>query len=471
MKRSRWVAIIVIIFILLSYQNCGPAPKSSNETGTKQTQYLTADPLVDCRLADSRGVTIRRIRSYSSNSLSTQAVLEDQPYYLDCNGSGLGDGTEATLRLDLVNPSQGAGVLTTSDGIFDLRFADVGSYPLDVIATDTFTGRSTRLSFQLDVRCSQDSTLNVSAANIQVTPSATQGFFDFAVSGVTGGVGTYQYAWDFNGDQRTDLQPLSGGWTLWSTRQQISNVYSMFAGTRNVTVYVRDSCNIVKQVTNQRSFAIPLMTNPIQSPDFTYYVQGRVRPLSPATPSAWTQVDISARQPSTVPDQRLRVLCSYPKVGDTRRRSLSVTAHNTYGSSSQVSLIHGLNFKIENIPDSGAMGIVNMSSGTPLVTSLNYLVSETGDISPSIRYSQNQPCTIQSLEIERKLGVGTCTGEPGNPSKVVRILGQLSCPSLRSSDGKTVQLNETMFYCEAGDVQHCIGGPGGVDPGDPIPGW
>jgi hypothetical protein len=400
--------------------------------------------------------------SISSTMIST--VLEDQDVELDCRKSSYNDGSPGNFSFRLIKDVSLPVSMENSTGVFVFRYENVGDYRLKISAEDA-EGKVSQKEAPVLAQCNSVST-PILISDISVTATDKRGYLNYNAIGVSGGLLPYKYGWDFNGDARPDQHVGDPEpWTFWKSESSASQIYSLFGGTRSVKSF-------------SKSMPLPRISagSPaIKDPNSIYYVQTDISPVSPeasgSSAAPWSGVDYVAHLPNAPPDNFKHVYCTYRRDVSggalTGRATLKVTSQHTYGPTTSATTKHGFKFDVNNISDNGAPS-GPVSVGSPVLESARYTVAESPDAIAGYELVQVGNCQL-NLRMEAVIATSSCEGSPLPQTRTMRFVGDFSCPLLRSGSLE-VSATEGKFYCEAGEYEHCAGGPGGGGPGTGPPG-
>jgi hypothetical protein len=159
----------------------------------------------------------------------------------------------------------GQGFYSPSNAKFAFTFpASASLVSCRVEVTDTVTNISQTFNFIAIVSCGGSSFIDVSQANISIAHSISTatnksaiGFYDYSVSGLQGGTGSYNVAFDLNGDGIQDQLWSTNGYINFVNGTTVKNQFTFYNKNRPITVFVTDSCNNFATLTQNINFDIP----------------------------------------------------------------------------------------------------------------------------------------------------------------------------------------------------------------------
>jgi hypothetical protein len=467
----------VISASIVCFQNCSGFNADAIVDGTSSASSLTDEPAltkpaVDCSLIRvSDNTILRRINSLTPAESFSASVTEGEQLRLDCSQSRVTSGGAIPEKFQLITDTSQLGAPSVSNsGVFSLSFPAASRVPMQLDLFDA-SGKKTSKVFDIVIRCATtQAPPSIDDSKVSVQPGSQPGFFNISASGaVSGGRAPYQYAWDFQGDGGMDMQSQSGVWTSWGSSASVQNIYSLFANTRKLRLQVRDACNLITMHEMDRTFALERLpaSSPAMPKSF-YYLQGDIRPegsVAAPNPRVAT-VDFMAEQPANPPDGRKHMQCFYKRDASTGIGGLRIVSKNIYGSESEVQFDHSASLTIKSISDNGAMGSVAV--GSPQIDTAVYNVAGIADFSDYAVYNKAAACTL-NLRMTRSTAVVPCASDSTKFANTVTFLGEYDCPSLRSTAGAGVSIDNGKFFCEQGEIDMCPGGGGGGGGGNPPP--
>lgn len=472
------------VFLVTLFQNCSNGLTAQVDSGGANLassigeEDVATKPIIDCDIKNKdSGAVLRRIHSATPKDSFSGSILEFENVNIDCSRTARADGNPGQFKYDINFDTRKSVVATNAFGQFSHSFGGVDIVPMKLVVTDN-DGHQSIKEFNVLLKCREGASapLAINKSAVRVNLSNQNGFFNYDASGaVSGGTGNNSYAWDFSGDNGFDLQFQAGTsgkkqWISWSTSSRADFIYNMFAGPRNIHLYVKDSCNNIAQAQIPINFQykLPRLASNARAEarPLEYYLQADIRPSAklnkPSVDSILvTRADLFVPNPLMPPDGIKRFQCSYSRDVSKNIGGLVLKAKNTYGETTDARKTHGMDLRIGDIKDSGQFG-APLQIGTPAIYAASYLVSEVSDFKANSVYTFNAEsgCRIE-LTMNRIKTVGTCEGNPSVPNATLQFLGEFKCDALSSAVYGDIAVENAKFYCEISEADQCPGGGGG----------
>ncbi len=412
----------------------------------------------------------------SANNLSKPAVAPAL-VQLDLSKSVAPSGTALTAQVMV-----GTVVQTASSPMkYSLNFPISGSQSITITLTDGL-GIKSITKFSIPVSCDSSKlpaiALNMGALSITKSGLGGAGFVNVSVPAASGGSGAgFLYAIDLNGDGRYD----DFNNNYWNSASSWSNMYTLYNGTRTVSVTVYDTgCEFEKTFTAPVNYANIL--DPIQSGATAststpyYYLQANVASASNSGDLAEGVTPFDAMD-QHLANQVTHVNASYPLSasgpiynGDFSMQGSNIYSDGNTDSSVESKLMQDMTLGFQVTGDTGAAGTQNFSNVS--VSTLNYLTAGDPDgIFQQYTYSVNAGCKA-NIVITRSQTVTTCTSGSGVVSTQVTISGTFGSCSLSSSTAssptaRNLNISNGYFYVQVAPADNCVGG--GQEGGTPPP--
>ncbi|PIT98754.1 MAG: hypothetical protein COT74_13755 [Bdellovibrionales bacterium CG10_big_fil_rev_8_21_14_0_10_45_34] len=493
---TSWLQIVGLVLVAAYLVGC--AKGTSDGPGSGATSELSEASELDSGIRNQKPGLYCEIKDTATGALlrvlSTN-VLEDRTI------AGIQRGVEVTIDCSKTTDD----LTALSDLKFDYNFGngDVVSNA-GAILTRTFSSLNV-LDFSVSVsdeggevrtkganiyvECTQAeaSSLAINENAITVTKGTNEGEFHFSAAGAASGgpsSPSYRYNWDFNGDGYSDsgqnASPLAA-WNnplFWSSDVTLSNVYTQFAGYRQISLSVfEQNCNMLRSVKVTRVFGIERVAAGSQIPVSIikpdHFVQADIRSTN-GSPELGASGDFISRQPIAMSTARKRrVSCGYNRSKVDSKASMSIRGFHWYDRDDNSLAEHGLSFEVYDILDNGSVGLQRLNSSASQLRMANarYRTPESQDGITRVTYQQVGNCTLE-MTIERADAVVPCNSDPGAvvKSDVVILNGKYSCPKLTvngAANGDSIELQEGYFFCERQITNACPGGGGGGGGGQP----
>ncbi len=356
-------------------------------------------------------------------------------------------------------------------------FTEVGQKVIKVKVSDpdSHTAEKTFMAF---ISCSdEENKLAVDASKIKITADDVHNFFTYDATGAAtaGENAKFKYRWDFNGDNIFDSD--------WLEAASIYE-YTIFRGLRNVKLKVWETtCHNVAQVNlgdlepARYNFQIPMadgVPKTLQGPQIPgyYFIQGHVAGLEEFK-SNNTNADVVVTKIMTASkEEQWRVECDYRKDReDLSKATFTIKGQNRYERSGEDGELHGFLLKVRDINDpmndkmSGGDSVSFENAGGTLDKAY-YYTDEGYDKVSNVIYSRDGDCDI-NLVLTAVPNEGTCADGTPDFEYAITIDGTYSCPKMKGTNKKFVEIKKGAFYCEVSKVDGCIGGGGGGGGGQP----
>jgi hypothetical protein len=422
------------------------------------------------------GNDIRTISSIAGEDVVIRNPVQNDQVLFNC-GHSQDESNVSQLEFSIdrdYHPDAPNFVPFTSGDQLNVDAASVGRFNMAIKARDP-QGLEKVKAFTLVVECQNAPTPVLDISRVHVTPTAKLNYFNYSVdAGAVSGGTTFQYAWDFNGDQEYDVYSLTNPNGIWTPSASLSNIYTPFVSTgpsdtRKIGLLVKNECE--KQSNYQIDVAFDPQTNIARNP----------ASLSVVKPYYYLQSDISsAADPQNqrenahllvtrYPGDLKRVDCDYIRDESTNKAVFTITGYNWYKSQDDTTFIQGQKISIGNIADSGASSFsVSSSNNTAKLNTATFRVSEQDDGFVSENFSKSSTCPV-ALRISRAMGTVPCDDGSSVQSETITILGEYSCPQLtEDSNGRTIAVDNGKIFCEVAKADECVGGGGGGG-GNPPP--
>lgn len=478
MKVSIVVGLLVLIALpIFIGQACGTSDstKSFKQSSLSSLDSgITSDkPILDCSVINTaNNAVISRITDLSSSSsYPLNPPSAPVSVRIDCasSSSTVGGSLSFTFK-------DGGVVIPSSGAVANTSFASPRVAAITVEIRDSKTSAVNSKAFNLPVACNPASyaPLTVNGSALSITAAAQPGYVNINFAGVaSGGTGNYAYAIDLNGDGRFDHYNQN----LYSSVSSFSNMYTLFAGARNVGIRVLDTgCQFLASGTKNVNFTtaslLPaLETGAMATEKPYYYIQGNVvRSVASDTDLANNVSPFQSVEAPPLSGKRKHVACSYNKNSMAGKGTFEIKGINSYSegaseTSSSAELVQGTKFTVSNITDDGGTGPYQ---ATATMDNFSYqsAASQDGGASQYI-FNMRTPCSVTTRIVRAQAAVPCQSGE-GIDSPAVQIFGVYSCPLLQTSNGaKSVSMTNGYFFCEVAPADGCIGGGGQGGGGEP----
>ncbi len=423
---------------------------------------------INCTIKDvntSETVQLHTILSLDT-TFQTSPTLNDTLLF-DCSNTNDAAGN-LKFSMDPNYISSSPQFVAKNNAQFSVTLNKTGIIPMAIQVVDGASLVRVK-TFNIPVKCSAQVVPVVNASNVSITPTGKLNYFNYAVSGVTGG-NNFKYAWDFNGDGVYDSFDLSGN--IWSTNASLANIYTLYADQRTIGLKVVNDCGFEADVVLHPNFVMPNIDRTSSSLAVAkpyFYLQSDIS--SSTLQDARHNVDFLGTQYPGDPFQRTEPDYQFHRVGQPA--SFTLKSHNWYTGGTQEetssALLHGMDFKVDNIPDSGQMGeqVFTETSNTNgvKISSINYIVSAGSDGIAQERFGLTNSCSL-TIHVKRSAAVQPCSAgmtqsSDFTESVAVEIFGEFDCPTLVDSSNRTIAAHNGKFYSQVGPADQCIGGGGG----------
>ena len=353
-----------------------------------------------------------------------------------------------------------------------------GRFSMAVRATDE-EGLSVEKTFTLVVQCADEQSPTIAEGAVSITAGAQLNYFNYTINAAQiGGGTTFEYSWDFDGDEVFDPYFPSDTDATWTESTSLTGVYTPFAGNRSIGLKVRNECQYETSTTVELNFAMENIER-IPASQATakgyHYVQADLEG-TPATEQRHNGDYLVTWYPD---DSVKRVKCDYSFKRTGEPASLSVNSRNWYKSvgNKDDDFATELDFNLTGIADSGQVGEQSFSdtAGNVSLDSASYKVSAADDGRVAEHFQKDGACTI-ALRIIRAEALVPCAENERNQADfqegqtALQFFGEFQCPNLvENTQGTSTAVNNGKFFCEEAPVNQCVGGGGGGSGGIPPP--
>ena len=452
------------IFTLLAC-NAIDYGKSTRQGDDIENGIVNQAALIQCNINRvSDGSTIRKINSLDQEDAFGLGprFIENEIIEFDCHATS-DESPVGELIFEFADSGDTGPFVVQPGAKFNYSLSLPKDYPMALRVTDPI-GLSSIKSFVLPVSCAANvrPALVINPNAISITNSGLEGYFNYdAGNAVTGGGGTYSYAWDFNGDGLYDRFDENST-ELWGPSSS-QEIYTMYSDARTVGLQVRDSlCNYYAYTTFTHTFSIDRIAagNQAVMKPF-YYLQADLNNLT-ATATPMTVAEFTAVEPTNAPEP-VKVDCAY------NAGVFEIDARHLYGKNTEANLDErgGMFMRINDIPDdlSASQAFTSAVDGIK-IDSLRYRIHGSTDTADDEVFQKQDQCDV-ALRLQRATAMVPCDSGPSVASETITILGEFSCPILATSGGSQIEAQNGAFFCEVGRVDKCVGGGGGSGGGIP----
>jgi len=393
----------------------------------------------------------------SSNQTAALSLSAGTNYTFTVTSNVSGQVTMTATNYAL--PGLAPVVTTLNQGANTVSLPVAGNYYIKLAMATTNPGTA---QYTAQVSCSNPSQLDLSGASVTATPAAGNNLFTFAASGIAGGQGPYQCAWDFNGDGLTD--------TLFTPCVQgVAGAYVPYVGTHQVGLLVLDAC---ANTAHQEFPGINFPSNPPSPlPSGQTFIQANVTGSSTTATTDLRDVQNGTGVSTLWTNQEpvyggvVQAMFNQGNSGGT----FTIKSDLRYTGTS--SLDWGDEFDIGGI--TGSADPATLTSTLAILANAPMTVSVTtdqaGDAEPEVTYQGN--CTLNNATIQSMPAAGTpCTGAglSGDQNEItVEVSGTYTGCLLQASNGSSITISgevDGVYRLQ----DSCIGGGGqeggGVDP-------
>jgi len=420
-----------------------------NLTGTQSVGQQQVKMSVSVK--DSSGATIYT----DANSSSTLKVTSGGVYSVVINAVGSAPpGASLTLTLqniDILNAP--VTTLSVSYGSNQLPNLQPGDYKM-VISEAAPNMVTVAQSYTANVVCANPSFSKTTGTTISVTQGSGQNVYNFSVSAAGDGQAPYLCALDPTGVGIIDtaFQPCGSAF---------NGIYNNYVAGRNVTVMIKDACNIAVPATVAINFpwAEPAMGGGIN------FIEG----LTGSSPANTSGV-VTGPAVGDLRDQNVQYLATNNggnNIVQTQYStgSFQITSDQNYGMNSSVPF--GISISL-----TGITGNLGAPSGWPSlpantlgvaaakISSFSYSTDQAGDAEPGQVFSGTN-CTLsnQGIKIVPTSGTPCTSGTATGNSVTVEMWGHYVCKGLASVGGATMDISGDFDGLNT-LVDSCVGGQG-----------